>query len=176
MNDMKSILLVVFSIISMLRGYATEADRTTPCPHCSSIPFPVALSIEDVERSTVYQALSGSWEHTALAPDILVSEGLCATREQALSARLTYTFQANGRFEKKLESTELGAALINSGRWYLSNDQQYIVLEYAQLDAPYNEVIAIRHLDRDELVLEQEPTFHKAPAQIQAREFFFNKL
>lgn len=176
MNDMKTILLVVFSIFSVYSSYAAEANRTTSCPHCSGTPFPTLLVIDDIERSSVYQALSGSWEHTALAPDILVSEGLCATREQALSARLIYTFQANGRFEKKLESTELGATLINSGRWQLSNDQQYIVLEYAQLDAPYNEVIAIRHLDRDELVLEQEPTFHKAPTQIQAREFFFNKL
>lgn len=152
------------------------AEAGTSCPQCGLLPFPKDLLPIEEEWTTKHQALSGSWENTSDAPDILVAEGICALRDQALSARLTYTFLPSGRFEKTLEAAELGALLTNTGRWRISPDQKHILLDYSGVDAPYMEVIPIRHLDGDELVLDIALAFQKADATAVSKELFFNKL
>ncbi|MBV6427240.1 MAG: hypothetical protein KIPDCIKN_01755 [Haliscomenobacter sp.] len=136
--------------------------------------FQQAISTDSLAR--VIKQLTGKWEHSPLAPDIFVEEGLCATREQAISAVFRYSFRPDGTFSKGLHSDELGIDLIDEGRWRLSGDGKYLLLERFEADAPYVETIQIKYLNLDELVLCQIPAFNRAVASRASRDLFFNKI
>lgn len=173
---MKHILVFALCISGAFLSISSAAAPLSHCPQCGLLPFPNDLLYIEEEWTSTHQSLSGSWDNSSDAPDILVAEGICALRDQALDARLTYSFQPNGRFEKVLEAPNLGASLAKTGRWRISPDQKYILLDYQGVDAPYMEVVAIRHIDGDELVLDIALSFQKANANTPSKELFFNKL
>ncbi len=139
-----------------------------------SFKFQQNISTDSLAR--IIKQLTGKWEHSPMAPDIFVAEGLCATREQAISSVFRYSFRPDGTFSKGLHSDELGIDLIDEGRWRISADGKFLLLERFEADAPYVEMIQIKYLNLDEMVLCQIPAFNRALASAASRDLFFNKI
>ncbi|MBK8880163.1 MAG: hypothetical protein IPN74_17030 [Haliscomenobacter sp.] len=140
------------------------------------LAFEFQQSISTDSLARIVKQLTGKWEHSPMAPDIFVEEGLCATREQAISAVFRYSFRPDGTFSKGLHSDELGIDLVDEGRWKITGDGKYILLERFEADASYVEMIQIKHLNLDELVLCQIPAFNRALATRASEDLFFNKI
>lgn len=160
-----------FSLESTCEGLNLQEQGTATV---LAFRFQQAISTDSLAR--IVKQLTGKWEHSPTAPDIFVEEGLCATREQAISAVFRYSFRPDGTFSKGLHSDELGIDLIDEGRWRLSGDGKYLLLERFEADAPYVETIQIKYLNLDELVLCQIPAFNRAVASRASRDLFFNKI
>lgn len=131
----------------------------------------VNLISGELKRLT-YRPQLDAKQHDALKASLAGEWGnrtINSKAPQALS--LSYQFKKNGTYTKKLK--EKNGIITEQGRWELSRDGQFLMLECN--GAKKAELVRIKYIELDELVLEQKLDFQSVGIQIAPAEYFFNK-
>ena len=113
--------------------------------------------------------LAGEWGNNSRPVQITPLEGSAETRE----AFMTYRFNQDGTYLKTLKSGNYN--LHEGGIWNISKDGKYLVLhkktQQDELPSDKAELIKIKYLELDELVLEQKVK----EVCTQRANYYFNK-
>lgn len=168
---MKTLFFSFLSLFLCLGVYETQANPVQPTRLSASSELADPESLARMAKR-----LCGTWEHSYLAPEIFVAEGLCANIEQARLSSFQYAFRPDGTFSKGLYCRALATNLTAEGRWSISADGKALTLECFDEETPYVEVLTIRHVDADELIVEQPLRFHRMRAEAPHSEMYFNKI
>ncbi len=115
--------------------------------------------------------LTGAWTITLNAKDLSFE-----TPEQKHIARgvfrITYDFQADGTFIRRLTGADPDLQLETTGAWEISPDGNYLFLS---LSTGGKECALIKYLQTDEMVLQHKIAFSSPNVNIDRESFFLNK-
>lgn len=116
--------------------------------------------------------LIGSWEHSLRSFDMATAAATSSAEYSTVyNATLLFTFKADGSYSKKLLNAPIKVE--EYGAWQLTDDGNTLTLVSDNGDAP--QVIKIKHLQMDELVLEHALRSAEANFCINQKDFFFNR-
>lgn len=145
----------------------TSIYNTDDC--CDDVPTRVNVSTKP-EKAVTNKAVAkmqagivGRWENT-IYPFEIDDAGVMP------GAYLRYDFSSTGEYTKVIGSTELSYE--ESGQWEIEDDGQTLRLTSSTGKIT---LAMIKHLQLDELVLEQELKVKNAAFCTKQKDFFFNK-
>ena len=114
--------------------------------------------------------LAGKWEHSFFAS--LVSADAPVPSDAGNSrAILSYSFRKDGTYSKTLKIS--GITLDEQGNWELSKDGKYLLTR--SCGGSGSKAILVKHLELDELVLEQSLDSEDTTISAGLKHFYFNK-
>ncbi|MDX1939574.1 MAG: hypothetical protein SFU99_03435 [Saprospiraceae bacterium] len=162
------ILTVSFSALMLLSSmsYLNANDNNTQ----NVAPETITLSDDSIEAAmlaNIRTALIGRWEN----PNF-VSENPAIK-----NGSLRYQFRENGTYSKVLGGSE--TRIEEEGAWEISADGKHLLMRSQSLcngqQVAVTNVAAIKHLQMDELVLEQALCVDGVNISTEPKDFFFNK-
>lgn len=112
----------------------------------------------------VRDQLIGKWQNTAYTADLGGSD--------ESGAYLRYEFLPNGSFIKTMGAGQM--TYEERGQWELNNDGKRLMLYPDGCLSP--EVIAVKYLELDELVMEQFVQSQEDDSETEVKDVFYNRL
>lgn len=141
----------------------------------SSTIFKHQNTLDDKILDDKKQALIGEWENILTKVELEALGNPEIPKVSLQGVRVQITFQANGNFNKAIVTAE-GVSFEEKGKWDISKDGEYILLHCADNDQPMTQAVKIKHLELDELVLEQPLAIIGKSYSTTNKYFFFNKI
>ncbi|HMQ60264.1 MAG TPA: hypothetical protein PKE06_06305 [Flavilitoribacter sp.] len=146
-----------------LTMYFGIAGATTPGDCCGQ-GNDTTQTIDDSAAKMVRNQLIGQWQNNTYAANLVASD--------MEGTFLRYEFARNGSFIKTAGDSQSEEQM--RGQWELSNDGHRLMLYPDGCLNP--EVIGIKYLDLDELVLEQSPENPDDDINVIVKDIFYNRM
>lgn len=116
--------------------------------------------------------LIGSWEHSLRTFDMATADATSSAEYSTVyHATLIFSFKADGSYSKKLLNAPIKVE--EYGTWQLTDNGNTLTLYGDNGEEP--QVIKVKHLQMDELVLEHALRAAEANFCINQKDFFFNR-
>lgn len=123
-------------------------------------------------------ALTGSWEN--ILASVTLSDNCAGNADSHLEMKkvsLRFEFRRDGTFTRVLKSRDAQVRFQEEGRWEISKDGRNLLLHSVDSEGhAVTQCAKIKHLEMDELVLEQPlAVVGRRFASVDNEDFFFNK-
>lgn len=133
-----------------------------------------ALNAQALEE--IKEALYGEWENILSKVELEALGNPEIPNVSLEGVRVHIDFQRNGQFTKSIITQE-GTSFKENGKWDLSPDGQYIHLFCTDSEGSrVVQAVKIKHLEMDEMVLEQPLAMIGKSYSTNKKYFFFNKI
>lgn len=116
-------------------------------------------------KSKLKHKIAGEWGNSSIAIDLPAEPG------KVLNMGLNYHFDANGQYSKTLIGNEINIS--EKGRWEISDNGKQLILFSSNRNYP--ELVSIKFLESDEMVLEQGLQYESVGIKLNPDTYFFNK-
>jgi len=123
-------------------------------------------------QKTVRKEIAGQWEHSLSAENVSSIDGLLGDDLRYLQVKVRLDLRSDGTYSFSLYSLEAGELVDEAGTWTITKDGSTLVMN--KLDGE-QQLIRIKYLELDELVLEQDLEFGDHEYNLPKSDYFFNK-
>lgn len=121
---------------------------------------------------TLQEALMGLWENRYFPLELVASNYQnLASKDQ--NGALYYEFNEDGTYEKFWRGEKQTAK--EAGSWEISSDGNHLILHPKFQDSYATQIIRIKFIELDEMVLEHEFPADNASGVVRLKDFYFNK-
>ena len=123
--------------------------------------------------NSIRQQLVGNWKNS-FYPFEIVTAGTDNTYQKPVEgAFFQYEFKADGTFTRSFGGTKKN--IREAGKWEISKDGSFVFFHTFSKGIKQTSIAKIKHLQLDELVLEQSLCSKKAAFKTGLKQFYFNK-